>query len=174
MHARELLLAALTALVLTLAACGGDDDEGEPAAGDTATEQAEAPPQQVSTNLDERPVIGRPSGSPPAELQTEDIVEGDGTRARSGDEVTMQYVGVNFSTGDEFDASWNRGEPFVFPLGGGQVIQGWDEGIVGMREGGRRMLTIPPEMGYGAQGQPPSIPPNETLVFVVDLVSVQR
>jgi peptidylprolyl isomerase len=85
----------------------------------------------------------------------------------------MQYVGVAFSTGEEFDASWDRGEPFEFTLGNGDVIAGWDEGIVGMKEGGRRKLTIPAEQAYGAQGSPPTIGPNETLVFVVDLEKIQ-
>jgi peptidylprolyl isomerase len=87
--------------------------------------------------------------------------------------VQVQYVGVSFKTGEQFDASWDRGEPFVFQLGAGQVIPGWDQGIQGMKVGGRRRLVIPPDMAYGSRGSPPSIGPNETLVFVVDLLAVQ-
>ena len=84
--------------------------------------------------------------------------------------MTVNYVGVAFSTGEEFDASWDRGQPFPVPLGAGEVIKGWDKGLVGMRKGGRRMLTIPPELAYGSEGYPPAIAPNETLVFVIDAV----
>jgi peptidylprolyl isomerase len=87
--------------------------------------------------------------------------------------VSVQYVGVNFSNGQQFDASWDSGQPFEFPLGGGSVIPGWDQGVEGMKVGGRRELIIPPDLGYGAQGQPPDIPPNETLVFVIDLLDVK-
>ncbi|MGH2946346.1 MAG: FKBP-type peptidyl-prolyl cis-trans isomerase [Solirubrobacteraceae bacterium] len=100
----------------------------------------------------------------------EDIVEGKGRAAKAGSTVSVQYVGVSWSTGQEFDASWNSGQPFPFPLGGGQVIPGWDQGVEGMKNGGRRLLVIPPELGYGAAGSPPVIAPNETLVFVVDMV----
>ena len=177
---RHLLLALLAAMSLALAACGDDDDESasEPA---TATETslaetaaAEPASEEISTNLDEKPAIAQPSGKPPAELETDDVVKGKGATAKKGDNVSVQYVGVNFSNGAEFDASWNRGEPFEFTLGAGQVIPGWDEGVAGMKEGGRRKLVIPPDMGYGEAGSPPTIPPNETLVFVVDLVKVTK
>jgi peptidylprolyl isomerase len=91
---------------------------------------------------------------------------------KAGQTATVDYVGVSFSTGQEFDASWDRGEPFPFPLGGGQVIQGWDQGVEGMKVGGRRELVIPPDLGYGPQGSPPAIAPNETLVFVIDLKKI--
>ena len=120
-----------------------------------------------------KPEIDRPDGPAPAALTIEDLVVGEGAAAKPGDTVLVHYAGVTFSTGEEFDASWNRGEPFPFPLGGGQVIDGWDRGIVGMRVGGRRMLTTPPELAYGAQGFPPAIGPNETLVFVVDLLEIR-
>ena len=121
----------------------------------------------------DKPDVGPVTGEPPAELLIEDITEGDGAEARPGQHVTVHYVGVAHSSGKEFDASYNRGEPFGFPLGGGQVIQGWDQGVVGMRVGGRRKLTIPPELGYGARGAGGVIRPNETLIFVVDLLGVQ-
>ncbi len=178
---RKLLMLLLAALAFGLAACGDDDEESasEPA---TATETSPAettqePPaaeSEISTNLDEKPAIAQPTGQPPTQLESEDIVEGKGKTAREGDNVTVQYVGVNFSNGAEFDASWNRGEPFEFTLGAGQVITGWDEGVAGMKEGGRRKLVIPPDQGYGPQGSPPAIGPNETLVFVIDLEKVTK
>jgi peptidylprolyl isomerase len=112
-----------------------------------------------------------PEGSPPKSTQTKDIVKGTGEAVKSGDAVSVQYVGVLFKNGKEFDASWDRGEPFQFTLGAGDVIPGWDKGIPGMRVGGRRELIIPAKDAYGAQGSPPVIGPNEALVFVVDLVS---
>jgi peptidylprolyl isomerase len=120
----------------------------------------------------ERPEIDPPEGDVPFELGIEDIVAGDGVEATSGSKVSVHYAGVAFSTGEEFDASWNRGQPFEFRLGKGQVIQGWDAGVQGMRVGGRRRLTIPSAMAYGARGAGGVIKPHEPLVFVVDLLAV--
>ncbi len=120
----------------------------------------------------ERPTITVPDTAPPSELGIEDVVVGDGQEAVAGMAVNVDYVGVSWSTGQEFDASWNRGQPLSFTLGAGQVIQGWDSGVAGMRIGGRRTITIPPEMGYGAAGAGGAIGPNETLVFTVDLRSI--
>jgi peptidylprolyl isomerase len=120
-----------------------------------------------------RPEIDFPEGQPPASLLVTDEILGDGPEASSGATVTAHYVGVAFSTGEEFDASWNRGEPLRFKLGVGQVIPGWDQGISGMRVGGRRRLVIPPSLGYGERGAGAAIGPNETLIFVVDLVDAQ-
>ncbi|MFD5637494.1 FKBP-type peptidyl-prolyl cis-trans isomerase [Streptomyces sp. NPDC058122] len=120
----------------------------------------------------EKPEIDFPEGEPPADLEIKDIWEGDGPEAKSGQNVTVHYVGVSFSTGEEFDASWNRGEPFRFPLGGGRVIKGWDKGVQGMKVGGRRRLTIPAHLAYGNQSPTPAIKPGETLIFVVDLIAV--
>jgi peptidylprolyl isomerase len=119
-----------------------------------------------------KPEITVPSDAPPAELVIEDEIVGDGAEAAAGSTVTVHYVGVSWSTGEEFDASWNRMEPFRFGLGEGMVIQGWDEGVQGMKVGGRRRLTIPPDKGYGAAGAGGVIAPDETLVFVVDLLDV--
>ncbi|MGZ5330770.1 MAG: FKBP-type peptidyl-prolyl cis-trans isomerase [Solirubrobacterales bacterium] len=105
-------------------------------------------------------------------MVVEDIEEGDGAEAKSGDTVSVNYVGVLYENGEEFDASFNTGQPFEFQLGAGNVIPGWDQGVEGMKVGGRRQLIIPPELAYGAQGSPPDIPPNSTLVFVIDLLSV--
>ncbi len=121
----------------------------------------------------DKPQLGPIEGAPPADLVVEDITVGDGPEARPGQLVSVHYVGVAHSNGREFDASWNRGETFEFPLGGGQVIAGWDQGVVGMKVGGRRKLTIPPHLGYGARGAGGVIKPNETLVFVVDLLGVR-
>jgi peptidylprolyl isomerase len=121
----------------------------------------------------DKPDVGPIEGEPPAELLIEDLTVGNGDEAKQGQQVTVHYVGVAHSSGKEFDASYNRGEPFDFPLGGGQVIQGWDQGVAGMRVGGRRKLTIPPALGYGARGAGGVIKPNETLIFVVDLLGVQ-
>ena len=118
----------------------------------------------------ERPQIDKPEGDIPFDLGIDDIVVGDGDEATSGHKVTVHYVGVSFSTGEEFDASWNRGSPLEFRLGVGQVIKGWDVGIVGMKVGGRRKLTIPPDLAYGDRGAGGAIKPGETLIFVVDLV----
>ncbi|WTD59070.1 FKBP-type peptidyl-prolyl cis-trans isomerase [Streptosporangium sp. NBC_01639] len=120
----------------------------------------------------EKPEIDFPEGDAPAELQIVDIVEGNGQEAKPGHRVSVHYVGVAFSTGEEFDASWNRGDAFDFQLGGGQVITGWDQGVAGMKVGGRRRLTIPPHLGYGSRGAGARIKPGETLIFVVDLLGV--
>ncbi|MGH3072721.1 MAG: FKBP-type peptidyl-prolyl cis-trans isomerase [Gaiellaceae bacterium] len=121
----------------------------------------------------ERPQIEKPEGDIPFELVVEDLVVGDGEEATGGRKVTVHYVGVAFRSGEEFDASWNRGQPFEFKLGKGQVIPGWDAGVQGMKVGGRRKLTIPSAMAYGARGAGAGvIAPHEPLVFVVDLLSV--
>jgi peptidylprolyl isomerase len=120
-----------------------------------------------------KPTIDVPAGPPPADLQISDLWVGDGDEARPGQQVEVHYVGVAHSTGQEFDASWNRRDTFTFPLGAGRVISGWDQGVAGMRVGGRRQLVIPPHLGYGARGAGGAIKPNETLIFVVDLVAVK-
>jgi peptidylprolyl isomerase len=121
----------------------------------------------------ERPLIDKPEGDIPFDLVIEDIAVGDGQEATRGSKIAVHYVGVAFSTGEEFDASWNRGQPFEFKLGKGQVIPGWDAGVQGMRVGGRRKLTIPSAMAYGARGAGDAIKPHEPLVFVVDLLSIE-
>lgn len=120
-----------------------------------------------------KPDVTIPDEQPPTELVIEDLTVGDGEEAAAGQQVTVHYVGVSWSTGEQFDASWDRMEPFGFGLGQSQVIAGWDEGVQGMKIGGRRRLTIPPAMGYGAAGAGGVIAPNETLVFVVDLLGTR-
>ena len=120
----------------------------------------------------DKPTITIPAGNAPAELVKNDLIVGTGDEAVSGRNVSVHYVGAAWSNGRQFDASWDRNEPFEFRLGAGQVISGWDEGVAGMRIGGRRELTIPPHMGYGSRGAGGVIKGNETLVFVVDLLNV--
>lgn len=167
MSLRGVLLTVFACAALVLAGCGDDDSTDTTAAasdGDTSSKPAES--------TDTKPQVEVPADEPPAELVVEDLVEGDGAEAKAGDEVTVQYVGVGYESEEEFDASWDRGEPFTFTLGSSSVIPGWEQGVEGMKVGGRRELIIPPELAYGAQGSPPAIGPNETLIFVVDLVAV--
>ncbi|MFI6985398.1 FKBP-type peptidyl-prolyl cis-trans isomerase [Embleya sp. NPDC050154] len=119
-----------------------------------------------------KPEIDFPEGGVPAELEITEIWEGDGPVAQAGQNVSVHYVGVAFSSGEEFDASWNRNAPLDFRLGIGQVIEGWDKGVQGMKVGGRRKLVIPPHQAYGDRGAPGAIAPGETLIFVVDLMKV--
>ena len=123
--------------------------------------------------MPQKPEISIPGGAPPASLVVEDVTVGTGPEAVPGRRVDVHYVGVSWSNGQEFDASWDRRATFDFTLGGGEVIPGWDQGVTGMKVGGRRRLTIPPDLGYGARGAGGVIGPNETLVFVVDLVGVR-
>ena len=178
------ILLACLLLALLAGACGDDDEQqaggAEPEATATATETAapEAPGKvetaSIGKDLSAKPKIAKPEGTPPLELQKTDIVKGKGKAAKVGDTVAVQYVGNSWSTGKQFDASWDRGgQPFEFPLGAGQVIAGWDQGVAGMRQGGRRLLVIPPDLAYGEQSPSPDIAPNETLIFVVDLKKVR-
>ena len=155
----RLLIATLVACaVIAVAGCGGGDST-------TGSETSASAESATST----KPVVKPPKGAPPKELEVKDLVEGEGDEAVSGDRVSVDYVGVNYKSGKEFDSSWSRNEPFTFTLGAGEVIPGWDQGVQGMKVGGRRELIIPPELAYGAAGSPPAIPKNETLIFVVDL-----
>ena len=176
------LVALLAAFVLIATACGGDDDDvatGDDGAttvddgGDEAIPTPTPSGEVDNTDLSSKPLVQVPAGDPPAELTITDVVEGGGAVAASGDVLIMEYVGVAYSDGLQFDASWDRGQPFTFTLGQGQVISGWDEGIEGMAVGGRRELVIPPDMAYGEGGSGTgAIGPNETLIFMVDLVGV--
>lgn len=126
----------------------------------------------TSGPLSKEPKVTPPSGAAPTKLVTKELIAGTGAEAKAGDTVTVNYVGVLYKGGKEFDASWKRNEPFSFSLGKGQVIKGWDQGIPGMKVGGRRELIIPAALAYGAAGSPPTIPPNAPLIFVVDLLGV--
>lgn len=182
-------LAALAALALAAAGCGGGDTEqstadkfaakaqeeartqSQPAAA-TAPEAEKVEPGPGEGDINTKPRIPPQEGDPPKELVAQDVIVGTGAEAKDGDQVSVRYVGVLFSNGKEFDSSWKRNEPFQFTIGAGNVIQGWDQGVIGMKVGGRRRLIIPPDLAYGAQGQPPSIPANATLVFDIDLKKV--
>lgn len=163
---RGMLLTMVLGAALVLAACGGSSSSSE------ATGESTAAPKASEESTETKPKVEVPSGPPPTQLEEIELVEGEGAEAKAGDEVTVQYVGVNYKTGEEFDASWDRGEPFTFTLGSKSVIPGWEQGVEGMKVGGRRELIIPPELAYGEEGAPPAIPGNETLVFVVDLLEV--
>jgi peptidylprolyl isomerase len=175
-----ILLSTLTCLVLAIVGCGGgsdsSSDESSPSSGESATTSESGAPANGKLAAEvgkKKPKVTVPSGPPPKSLQKKDLVVGTGPEAKGGDEVTVQYVGVGYKSKKQFDASWDRGEPFPFTLGAGQVIPGWEYGIPGMKVGGRRELTIPAELAYGAAGSPPSIGPNETLIFVIDLLGVK-
>jgi peptidylprolyl isomerase len=163
-----LIVALLVALALAVAGCG-DDDSSTSSTGET-TSSAKA---EGDTNLNTKPEVTVPSGAAPTKLEANEIVEGDGAEAKSGDQVTVQYVGVGYDSEEEFDSSWSRSEPFTFTLGAGEVIPGWDQGVEGMKVGGRRELVIPANLAYGPEGSPPLIGPNETLIFVIDLLAVK-
>ncbi len=184
MSIRTATAALLAVAALGTAACGedlGNDQIAEFATSPettattaTATTASSGKPIQeieISEDLTKKPEIPKPAGDPPDKLYQRDIVEGTGDAAKSGDNLSVQYVGVNYDTGEQFDASWDGGEPFPFELGAQNVIGGWDQGVVGMKEGGRRLLVIPPDLAYGKEGQG-TIPPNATLMFVIDLKSI--
>jgi peptidylprolyl isomerase len=139
----------------------------------TTTPATPATPGLISKDLKKKPAIPKPKAKkPPKTLVVKDVVKGSGKTAKAGDAITVQYVGVDYKTDKQFDASWDRGQPFQFQLGAQMVIPGWDQGVAGMKVGGRRELIIPPDLAYGTQGQPPAIAPNATLIFVIDLVSI--
>ena len=169
------IVALCLALALAIAGCGssGDPSTGSTASSSEATSTEAAGAGEGSADLGKKPTVTVPKGAPPKQLEAKELVEGSGAEAKSGDEVTVQYVGVGYESGEQFDASWDRGEPFSFTLGAGEVIPGWDQGVEGMKVNGRRELIIPPELAYGAAGAPPAIGPNETLVFVIDLLAVK-
>ena len=170
---RLVLILIAAVAVFGVTACGDDESSTGAAQQKTAAQTETTPPEDALKDTTTKPVIPKPTGIPPRKLVKQDIVKGKGPGAKPGDTVTVNYVGMNFSNGVEFDSSWDSGQAFPVQLGAGIVIDGWDKGLVGIKKGGRRMLTIPPEMGYGAEGYPPDIPPNETLVFVVDAVSIE-
>jgi peptidylprolyl isomerase len=180
LYVRVKLLSITLALLLGagLAACGGDDSTSGETAATPAPTEAPTPGNVdeivagITKNTHKEPKIVTPKGDAPAKLVVKDIVKGQGPKAKPGDKLTMQYAGYAWSNGQKFDASWDRGQPFPFKLGAGMVIPGWDQGMVGMRKGGRRLLIIPPDLGYGQAGAGGVIGPNETLIFAVDLKKI--
>jgi peptidylprolyl isomerase len=183
-HARAGLALTIVAVAIVIAGCGSSGNSSTITVGnqnpaDNALVRAGSPSTgstgattPTSGPLSKEPVVTRPTGAPPTALVKRDLIVGTGPEAKAGQSVTVNYVGALYSTGKVFDASWKRHEPFGFSLGRGQVIPGWDQGIAGMKVGGRRELIIPAPLAYGAKGSPPAIPPNSTLVFVVDLLAV--
>ncbi len=179
-RARSSATVALAALALgaLLAGCGGSGSSSTIGVGNENTGdqklvkagETAAPKTPTSGPLATEPKVTPPSGPAPAKLEKKDLIVGTGAEAKAGETVTVNYVGVLYKGGKEFDASWKRNEPFQFELGQGKVIPGWDQGVPGMRVGGRRELVIPSELAYGAKGSPPLIPPNAPLVFVIDLL----
>jgi peptidylprolyl isomerase len=184
-RARSGLAVTTLAVAVVIAGCGssgssstitvGNQNPADNAllkAGPTSATGSTGATTPTSGPLSKEPTVTRPTGAPPTTLVKKDLIVGTGPEAKAGQSVTVNYVGVLFSTGKVFDASWKRHEPFTFSLGRGQVIPGWDQGIAGMKVGGRRELIIPAPLAYGAKGSPPTIPPNAALVFVVDLLAV--
>ncbi|HXS32479.1 MAG TPA: FKBP-type peptidyl-prolyl cis-trans isomerase [Solirubrobacterales bacterium] len=172
-----LILALCLALAIAVAGCGSSSDDSSSGSSDsTASSDSTSSGNSGNssiTDMSKKPVVTVPKGVSPDKFAYKDIVEGSGAVAKSGDKVTVQYVGVGFDTEKEFDSSWSRNEPFPFTLGSGEVIKGWDQGVEGMKVGGRRELILPADLAYGSAGSPPSIGPNETLIFVVDLLEVE-
>ncbi len=186
-----LTIAAVFALLLA-AGCGSGSSSSETSSGDSSEATTGSgkfkipvdgkPPtrteKEVEAKWDGKGLLGPqpkpivPKGTPPEELVVQDLIKGKGRSAHKGDEITVQYVGVNYRNGEEFDASWRYGKPFTFELGAGFVVPGWEEGLEGMEVGAQRELIIPPELGYGYRRQE-GIPPGSTLVFVVDLLKVE-
>lgn len=161
------LAVLFAALLLTLAGCGGNGGSKP------RSEASSASASSSSTAASAKPEVAVPKGPPPRRLVVRDLKRGSGRAAAGGDTVTVHYVGVRYKDGKQFDASWDRGKPFPFVLEAQEVIPGWDRGVKGMKVGGRRELVIPPKLAYGAQGSPPDIPANATLVFVIDLLRVE-
>lgn len=164
---------------LMLVACGNSTDSASspsasaadkvqgPSSIEECKDKDPAAPEKEDEVGEKKPEVKIPDGAPPCDLAIQDIHEGEGDKAKEGATVTVQYVGVSWSTGEQFDSSWDRGEPATFPLS--NVIEGWQQGIPGMKEGGRRRLIIPPDLAY-ADHPPPGIASGETLVFVIDLI----
>ncbi len=203
MLAKTFLTPAAVAAALALAACGSSKAPGVQTApsGGATTASASSSLSSASSSsassssassssasssstpsvatpkppspLSKKPVVAAPKGGAPAHLVTKDLIKGTGAVAKAGSSVSVNYVGVLYKNGKEFDSSWKRSQTFPFQLGQGQVIKGWDQGVPGMKVGGRRELIIPASLAYGAQGSPPTIPPNAPLVFVVDLLAAR-
>jgi peptidylprolyl isomerase len=186
---RSIPVAALLVLALAAAGCGDSTSES---AADKSAAKAEseaknqkpipeptpvtaqtATPTAGEADINTKPKVPKGTGAAPTALKAETLIAGSGDAIKSGQQATVNYVGVLFKTGKEFDTSWGKGkQPFQFALGSGQVIPGWDQGVLGMKVGERRRLTIPAELAYGAQGSPPKIGPNEPLIFDIDLKKI--
>lgn len=186
---RTIPLAALLVLALAGAGCGSSTSESaadksaakaeseaknqQPAAEPTALTAQKVTPSAGEADINTKPKVPKGTGAAPTDLKAETLIAGNGAAIKSGQQATVNYVGVLFKDGKEFDSSWGKGKkPFKFALGSGQVIPGWDQGVLGMKVGERRRLTIPAALAYGAQGSPPKIGPNEPLIFDIDLKKI--
>jgi FKBP-type peptidyl-prolyl cis-trans isomerase len=182
-------LAALIALAVAAAGCGSSKNESAadqsaakaeqeaksqtPVAEPTALAAATATPTAGEADINKKPTVPKGTGTAPTTLKAETLIAGSGAAIKNGQQATVQYVGVLFKNGKEFDTSWGKGkQPFAFTIGSAQVISGWDQGVLGMKVGERRRLTIPADLAYGAQGSPPKIGPNEPLIFDIDLKKI--
>lgn len=184
MRTRTIALLVAAAAAVGVGACGDSKDDSaattappaaqgtSPSTSTTASGSASKTVAglKISTDLSSKPAIPKPAGKAPTKLVAEDVVTGSGTGAKAGDQIVVSYVGVLYTTAAQFDASWDNGRPYSFVLGQGNVIPGWDQGLEGMKVGGRRVLVIPPDLAYGDTGQG-SIPPGATLIFVVDMLN---
>jgi peptidylprolyl isomerase len=187
---RKTFALALIVPALVAAGCGGSEESAadryaaqaerearqqanEPVEEAKPIEATKVEPTAGERDLSKKPEMPKQDGEAPKELVAEDLVVGKGTAAKEGDTVSVQYVGVLFENNKEFDTSWGKDEPFEFTLGQGQVIDGWDQGVAGMKEGGRRRLIIPADLAYGEAGSPPNIPANAALVFTIELKSIK-
>jgi peptidylprolyl isomerase len=175
-HFRSWSLVALSVATVGLAGCSSSSSPATTASTTTPTTAtvATVPVQDPSPagTIGTKPTVTVPPGAPPTQLESTDLIVGTGPAVKSGDKVTVQYVGVAYSTKQQFDASWDRGQPFTFVVSQANVIPGWAIGVVGMKAGGRRELVIPPNLAYGANSPGAGIAANDTLVFVVDLVKI--
>ncbi|HEU4944895.1 MAG TPA: FKBP-type peptidyl-prolyl cis-trans isomerase [Solirubrobacterales bacterium] len=167
---------ACLCLGLALTSCGGGDDPSATQPDDSATadagESSTGTTESSSTSASAKPELTVPTNVPENQLVFRDVKEGSGPAAKAGDQLGVQYVGIGYKTGEEFDSSWDESEPFTFTLGQGEVIDGWDRGLVGMKVGGRRELVIPAKLAYGSEGTS-SIAPDEALVFAVELLAIE-
>lgn len=173
---KRLALILLACLALGGAGCGSSDDSSTGSGDPTATSPAEsgASAGEGSGGAKTKPKVTVPSGPPPKKLTIKEIEKGTGATAKEGDEVTFQYVGVGYDSKREFDSSWDRNKPYALAVGSGQMIDGWEQGIKGMKVGGRRELIVPSSLGYGPAGSSPlGIGPHETLIYVFDLLAVK-
>jgi peptidylprolyl isomerase len=170
---KTLMLMTAVCAVLLAAGCGGSADSSTQSSESTAATTSESASTEAADGKKTAPRVAVPKGPPPSKLESKDLENGSGAEAKAGDKVTVQYVAVLYKGAKVVDSSWSRNEPFSFKLGAGEVIPGWDQGIEGMKAGGRRELIVPANLAYGKKGFPPAIGPNEAMVFVIDLLKVE-
>jgi peptidylprolyl isomerase len=175
---RRLTLILIACVALVGGGCGGSDDSSTDSSESAATSESTSTESTTGAESSSggektKPKVTVPKGISPKKYAFRELEKGTGATAKPGDTVTVQYVGVGYDSEEEFDSSWSRNEPFTFPLGAGEVIKGWDKGVAGMKVGGRRELLIPGNLAYGPEGRPPTIGPDEMLIFVIDLLAIE-